>query len=134
MNWGFDRLGWIRRVEFTAVVAVAIALALRDDRSGRRALRRERDAVDGRARRRETAKAETHGAPIFNTIDYATTGSIKGQTVVISPCTRKSRKSNRRRTRARDARSARSRPEPRGALQILRERRANGLAKLWKIG
>jgi hypothetical protein len=25
--------------------------------------------------------------PNFNTIDFATTGSIKGQTVVISPCT-----------------------------------------------
>jgi hypothetical protein len=25
--------------------------------------------------------------PNFNTIDFATTGSIKGQTIVISPCT-----------------------------------------------
>jgi hypothetical protein len=27
--------------------------------------------------------------PNFNTIDFATTGSIKGQTIVISPCTGK---------------------------------------------
>ena len=27
--------------------------------------------------------------PNFNTIDFATTGSLKGQTIVISPCTGK---------------------------------------------
>jgi hypothetical protein len=31
--------------------------------------------------------ASTGAKAQFNTIDYATTGSIKGQTVIISPCT-----------------------------------------------
>jgi len=88
MNWGFDRLRWIKQLEFTAIVAVAIALAC--VMIGQGAERYAASAspslvalVDPSA---GETKAATHGVPIFNTIDYATTGSIKGQTVVISPC------------------------------------------------
>ena len=35
------------------------------------------------------AEAAKTARPNFNTIDFATTGSIKGQTIVISPCTGK---------------------------------------------
>ena len=45
----------------------------------------ERLVLAGRALR--SARRERRRlAPIFNTIDYATTGSINGQTVVIAPC------------------------------------------------
>jgi len=43
--------------------------------------------ADGRQIASEVA-AKT-ARPNFNTIDFATTGSIKGQTIVISPCTGK---------------------------------------------
>jgi hypothetical protein len=89
MNWGFDRLGWIRRLEFTAVAAALIALLCVMIGQGAERYAAETtpsmvalsDANGGKA------SGEARGAPIFNTIDYATTGTIKGQTVVISPCT-----------------------------------------------
>ncbi len=85
MNWGFDRLGWIRRVEFTAVVAVAIALLC--VMIGQGAERYAAEATPSMVALADANGEKAHGAAIFNTIDYATTGSIKGQTVVISPCT-----------------------------------------------
>ncbi len=89
MNRGFDRLGSIKHLEFTAVVAVAIAIGCvmigqGAERYAASAAPPEVALADANAAK---TKAETHAAPIFNTIDYATTGSIKGQTVVISPCT-----------------------------------------------
>ncbi len=87
MNWGFDQLGRIKRLEFTAVAAAAIAIAC--VLIGQSAERYAASSAPSQIAIAAAAKAnaETHGAPIFNTIDYATTGSIKGQTVVISPCT-----------------------------------------------
>jgi hypothetical protein len=89
MNWGFDRLGWIRRLEFTAVVAAAAAvgcviLGQGAERYASIAAPPADALADAEAGK---TMAGTRGGPIFNTIDYATTGSIKGQTVVISPCT-----------------------------------------------
>ncbi len=90
MNRGLDRLGWIKHVEFTAVAAAAIAIAC--VMIGQGAERYAPSAPPPLVALSDpdagTTKAETHGAPIFNTIDYATTGSIKGQTVVITPCAR----------------------------------------------
>lgn len=88
MNRGFDRLSWIKQLEYTAVAAVAIALACvligqGAERYAATASPSEVALVDPSA---GEARAGTHGIPIFNTIDYATTGAIKGQTVVISPC------------------------------------------------
>jgi hypothetical protein len=88
MNWGFDRLGWIRQLEYTAVAALAIALAC--VLIGQGAERYAATASPSVAALADPSagetKAETRSLPLFNTIDYATTGSIKGQTVVISPC------------------------------------------------
>lgn len=35
----------------------------------------------------KSSNSSTIAKPKFNAIDYATTGAIKGQTVIISPCT-----------------------------------------------
>ncbi len=87
MSWGFGR---IKQLEFTAVAATAIAITCVMIGQGA-----ERYAASATAPT-ETALGDpdseksgvaSHGAPAFNAIDYATTGSIKGQTVVISPCT-----------------------------------------------
>lgn len=90
MNWGFDRLGWIKHLEFTAVAAVAIAIAcvMIGQSAERYAASAPPPVVALSDPGTGKTKAETRGAPIFNTIDYATTGSVKGQTVVISPCAR----------------------------------------------
>ncbi len=89
MNWGFDRLGWIKQLEYTAVAAVAIALAC--VLIGQGAERYAATASPSMVALVDPSEGETpakaHSVPLFNTIDYATTGSIKGQTVVISPCT-----------------------------------------------
>ncbi len=89
MNWGFDRLGWIRRLEFTAVAAAAIAFlcVMIGQGAERYAAVTMPTSVALADANGGKANGEARRAPIFNAIDYATTGSIKGQTVVISPCT-----------------------------------------------
>ncbi|MGD0641964.1 MAG: hypothetical protein ABSC22_14550 [Roseiarcus sp.] len=79
MNWDFDRFGWIKNLEFTAIAAIAIAIACVMVGQGA-----ERYAAD--ASPSQVALSDPPAAPIFNTIDYATTGSIKGQSVVVTPC------------------------------------------------
>ena len=76
-----------RMVGFVATVAVAISMAC--------------VLIGEGAAQYVGLNAPTNGAeiasegpaklarPNFNTIDFATTGSIKGQTIVISPCTGK---------------------------------------------
>jgi hypothetical protein len=86
MNWRFGELGWLKQIEFTAVVAVAIALACvmigqGAERFAASATSSEVALADGKA-----VGGSGHG-PAFNAIDYSTTGAIKGQTVIISPCT-----------------------------------------------
>jgi hypothetical protein len=89
MNGGYERLGWVRRLEFTAAAAIAIAVAcVMIGQGAERYAASEPPPVVAVSDPGDGApKAVAHNAPIFNTIDYATTGSIKGQTVVISPCT-----------------------------------------------
>ncbi len=89
MNWGFDWFGWIkttgihrhRRGSRSRIVCVMIGQGAERYAGGGL-------VVAGRALRSGAGetKAETRAAPVFNTIDYATTGSINGQTVVIAPC------------------------------------------------
>jgi hypothetical protein len=90
MNWNLGRFAWIKHLETTTVVAVAIAGACVMIGQGA-----ERYAASGAstltaflAPGSAVSKADSHGLPLFNTIDYATTGSIKGQSVVITPCGR----------------------------------------------
>ena len=88
MNWGFVRLGGIKRLEFTtiAVVAIALACVIIGQGAERYAASATPSLVAHFAPSAGEAKAGTRGVPLFNAIDYATTGSIKGQTVVLSPC------------------------------------------------
>ena len=78
----FDWLGWLRRLEFTAVAAMAIAgicLVVGE---------RAQQFAEANAPRVVRLAGETDGqaANRLNVIDYATTGSIKGRTVLLSPC------------------------------------------------
>ena len=89
MNWGFDRPGRIKRLEYTAAAALAIAMAAMMLGQGA-----ERYAAGGAPSEVALAdpnggetKAGTLGSPIFNTLDYATTGAIQGRSLVVSPCT-----------------------------------------------
>ena len=82
-----DWLGWLKRLEFTAVAALAIAgLCLLIGQSAER----YRRCDHGLRRSPGGARVGNRGAirgERFNAIDYATTGSIKGGTVVLaSPC------------------------------------------------
>jgi hypothetical protein len=88
MNWGFDRLGWIKRLEFPAIVALAVAMAcaLIGEVAERYAAGASTSLIALFDPGGGETKAESRASPIFNTIDYATTGSIKGRSVVISPC------------------------------------------------
>jgi hypothetical protein len=84
MNWRFGELGWLKQIEFTAVVAAGIALACVMIGQGA-----ERFAASATSSEVADAKATSGGnhGPAFNAIDYSTTGAIKGETVIISPCT-----------------------------------------------
>ena len=89
MNWGFDRPGRIKRLEYTAVAALAIAMAAM--MIGQGAERYAAGAAPSQLALSDPnggeTKAGTRGPPIFNTLDYATTGAINGRSVVLSPCT-----------------------------------------------
>ncbi|MGO4872339.1 MAG: hypothetical protein ACLPGW_17315 [Roseiarcus sp.] len=83
MNWTFDWFGWIKKLEFTAIAAAAIAIAC--VMIGQGAERYAAEASSSRVALSDP-HAATRASPVFNTVDYATTGSINGQTVVIAPC------------------------------------------------
>ena len=86
MNWRFNQHGWIRQIEFTA--AAAIAMALICIAIGQTAERYAADTTAALAQADSKLQSLAPGknTPVFNAIDYATTGSVKGQTVVLSPC------------------------------------------------
>ncbi|MGD1036316.1 MAG: hypothetical protein ABR878_03815 [Roseiarcus sp.] len=88
MNGGFDWLGWIKHLEFTAVAAVAIAIAcvMIGQGAERYAASTSPSLIAFLDPRAAETKAAAQPVPLFNAVDYATTGSIKGQNVVISPC------------------------------------------------
>ena len=84
MNWRSDEHSWLRRLEFPAIGAVAIAIiSLMIGQSAERYADTENQAG---AQSDAIADSSDKSAPAFNAIDYTTTGSIKGQTVVLSPC------------------------------------------------
>jgi len=89
MNLGFDRPGRIKRLEVTAVAALALAMVAM--MLGQGAERYAAGAAPSQLALSDPnggeTKAGTLGSPIFNTLDYATTGAIKGRSVVVSPCT-----------------------------------------------
>jgi UDP-N-acetylmuramoylalanine-D-glutamate ligase len=80
MNWRFDGRGWLKHLEFTAIVAIVTAIAC--VMIGQSAERYASNAGEAVAQSQPADK----NSPAFNAIDYATTGSIKGRSVVLSPC------------------------------------------------
>ena len=80
-----DWLGWLKRLEFATVGALAIAgLCLMIGQSAERYA----DATTAAAARLAAREAPANGqaAARFNGIDYSATGSIKGQVGAASPC------------------------------------------------
>jgi hypothetical protein len=75
-----------RMVGFAAVGAVVISLVCVLIGEGAAQYVGLDSTAGGQFAADDPAKA---ARPNFNTIDFATTGSIKGQTIVISPCTGK---------------------------------------------
>ena len=75
-----------RMVGFAAMAAVVISVACVLIGEGAAQYVGLNPAADGQIAADDSAKS---ARPHFNTIDFATTGSIKGQTIVISPCTGK---------------------------------------------
>jgi hypothetical protein len=82
-----DWLAWLRRLEFTAVAAIVIAglcLVLGQDAAryaevnGPSPTRLAGGGAPGRAGIASVSR--------LSVIDYATTGAISGQAVVLSPC------------------------------------------------
>jgi hypothetical protein len=73
---GVKRLAW-RRLELVIVSAFAVTLGCLF--IGQTA---QRYAMQLQARATQVAKTK----PIFNAIDYATTGALKSGTVIIGPC------------------------------------------------
>jgi hypothetical protein len=88
MNWGFDRLGWMKRLEFPAIAALAVAIVsvLIGQAAERYADGASTSLIALFGPGAGETKAESRAAPLFNTIDYATTGSVHGRSVVIGPC------------------------------------------------
>jgi hypothetical protein len=74
-----------RLVGFAAIAAVVISMACVLIGEGAAQYVGLNPAAEGQL----AADAAKTARPNFNTIDFATTGSIKGQTIVISPCTGK---------------------------------------------
>ncbi len=80
-----DWLGWLKRLEFATVGALAIAgLCLMIGQSAERYA----DATRASAARLAAREAAANGqsAARFNGIDYSATGSIKGPVGAASPC------------------------------------------------
>jgi len=86
MDWRFREQGWAKQIEFTAVAAIAMAVAC--VLIGQTAERYAASATSAIAEVDTKSNNTVYGkpAPVFNAIDFATTGSLKGQTVVLSPC------------------------------------------------
>ena len=75
-----DWLGWLKRLEFAAVAAMAIAgLCLMIGQSAERYA----DASTAAAAR---LAAHANPASRFNDIDYSATGTVKSQIPAASPC------------------------------------------------
>ncbi len=81
-----DWLGWLKRLEFATVGALAIAgLCLMIGQSAERYA----DATTASAARLAAAReatADGQSAARFNAIDYSAIGSVKGRVVAVSPC------------------------------------------------
>ena len=80
-----DWLGWLKRLEFTTVAALAIAgLCLMIGQSAERYA----DATTSAAARlaAREALADGQSATRFDGVDYSPTGSLKGRVVAVSPC------------------------------------------------
>ncbi len=86
MDWRFNERGWARQIEFAAVAAIAIAVAcvLIGQTAERYAQNVTSAVAQVDAKPKDAASGET--TPVFNAIDYATTGSVKSSTAVLSPC------------------------------------------------
>ena len=83
----FDWLGWLRRLEFTTVAALAIAaLCLVVGQAAERFADANAPSAAMLAANGASGPADGRSTARFNVIDYATTGSVKERTVVLSPC------------------------------------------------
>jgi hypothetical protein len=80
-----DWLGWLKRLEFTTVAALAIAgLCLMIGQSAERYADATTTAAARMAARE--ALADGQSATRFDDVDYSPTGSFKGRIVAASPC------------------------------------------------
>ncbi len=88
MNWRAGVSGLMQRLEFAGATAAAITLiCLIVGQSAERYVEGAAPVAVAVADPNPGApRPGTRAVPIFNAIDYATTGAIKGQSVVISPC------------------------------------------------
>jgi hypothetical protein len=88
MKWGDDWLNWFQRLEFATVAAATITVVCLMIGQGaeRYAASPLPTAIALDDQNAAPTKPEARRAPSFNAIDYATTGALKGRTVVISPC------------------------------------------------
>ena len=87
MNWRSNEHSWLKRLEFPAIGAVAIAIiSIMLGQSAERYADTETEVAAQSDATAPTVSSNDGSAPTFNAIDYTTTGSIKGQTVVLSPC------------------------------------------------
>jgi hypothetical protein len=78
-----DWLGWLRRMEFTAIGAIVIAaLSLIIGQSAQQFA----ETTAPSAVRLAGGETQAQAAARLNVIDFATTGSIKGRAIVLSPC------------------------------------------------
>jgi hypothetical protein len=78
----FDWLGWLRRLEFTALAAMAIAgLCIMVGQSAQRFAEQTAPHVI-----RLAGSSDAGATSRLSVIDYASTGSIGGGTIVLSPC------------------------------------------------
>ena len=80
-----DWLGWLRKLEFTTVAAIAIAgLCLMIGQSAERYA----DATTAEAARLAAREAPANGQTTarFNEIDYSATGALRGRIQAATPC------------------------------------------------
>jgi hypothetical protein len=88
MNWLLGERGWLKHLELTAIGAIALAgLGVMIGQSAERYADNQAQAVAQADAAAPASGSQGRNAPVFNAIDYATTGSVKGQTVLLSPCT-----------------------------------------------
>ena len=87
MNWRSNERNWLKRLEFPAIGAAAIAIvSIMLGQSAERYADTETEVAAQGDATAPSPDSSDKNAPTFNAIDYTTTGSIKGQTVVLSPC------------------------------------------------